>query len=122
GRLTVNLGLRWDFAAVPHNKLGLGTFDFGTGRYVWDITNPVTGAPANIRRGGIPNELHAFAPRVGIAYAITPPTLFRSSSGIFFNTFGSQYIQGPQGARGNWPFSFPQSVTALNQGVPTAVL
>jgi hypothetical protein len=122
GRLTVNLGVRWDFAAVPHNKLGLGTFDFGAGQYVWDITNPVTGAPANIRRGGIPNEWHAFAPRVGIAYAMTPRTIVRSSYGIFFNTFGSQYIQGPQGARGNWPFSFPQSVTALNPGVPTALL
>jgi Carboxypeptidase regulatory-like domain len=121
-RLTLNIGVRYDYATVPVNADGLGTFDTATGQYVWDITNPITNAPANIQRGGIPPERRDFAPRLGIAYALTPRTVIRSSYGIFFNTFGSQYIQGPQGARGNWPFAFPQSLTGLNQGVPTALL
>jgi hypothetical protein len=121
-RLTLNIGVRYDYTTVPHNAYGLGTFDTSTGRYVWDITNPLTNAPANIRRGGIPPEKKDFAPRLGIAYTVTPRTVIRTSYGIFFNTFGSQYIQGPQGARGNWPFAFPQLLTGLNQGVPTALL
>jgi hypothetical protein len=120
-RLTVNLGVRYDYTTVPVNTYGLGTFDTSSAQYVWDIKNPLTGAAPNIRRGGLAPEKRAFAPRVGLAYAITPRTIVRSSYGIFFNTFGSQYIQGPQGARGNWPFSFPQSQTGLNQGVPTAL-
>jgi hypothetical protein len=117
-KLTLNLGLRYDYTTVPVNSLGLGTFDTATGQFVWDIKNPITGAPANIRRGGTPPEGHEFAPRVGVAYSLNPRTVVRASYGIFFNVFGSQYIQGPQGARGNWPFSFPQSQTAMNTGVP----
>lgn len=121
GRLTVNIGVRYDYTTVPVNTYGLGTFDTSRGLFVWDIKNPLTGAPPNIRRGGTPPEGRDFAPRFGIAYAITPRTVVRASYGIFFNTFGSQYIQGPQGARGNWPFAFPQSQTGLNQGLPTAL-
>jgi hypothetical protein len=120
-RLTVNIGLRYDYTTVPVNTYGLGTFNTATGQYVWDIKNPLTGAAPNIQRGGIPPEKREFAPRLGIAYAFTPRTVIRTSYGIFFNTFGSQYIQGPQGARGNWPFAFPQLQTGLNQGVPTAL-
>lgn len=121
-RLTLNLGVRYDYTTVPVNTYGLGTFDTSTGQFVWDMKNPLTGAAPNIRRGGIAPEKRDFAPRVGVAYAVTPHTVVRTSYGIFFNTFGSQYIQGPQGARGNWPFSFPQLETGLNQGVPTALL
>lgn len=121
-RFTVDAGLRWDYAAVPVNRLGMGTVDPDTGVYVWDIRNPITGAAPNIRRGGTPPEKHAFAPRLGIAYTINPRTIVRASYGVFFNIFGSQYIQGPQGVRGNYPFAFPQSVTDLNQGVPDALL
>jgi TonB dependent receptor len=121
-RWTINLGVRYDYTTVPVNTYGLGTFDTSTATFVWDKTNPLTGAPPNIRRGGTPPEKTAFAPRAGFAYAINPRTVVRASYGIFFNTFGSQYIQGPQGARGNWPFAFPQLQTGLNQGIPTALL
>ncbi|MCU1258989.1 MAG: Cna domain protein [Bryobacterales bacterium] len=119
--LTVNMGLRYDYNTPPVNKYGLGTFDYSTGRYVWDLANPVTGAAANIRRGGIQPDRNNFAPRLGIAWQLTPRTVVRSSFGIFYNSFGSNYIQASQSARGNWPFAFPQAVSNLNATTVNAV-
>jgi hypothetical protein len=119
--LTINIGLRYDYNSPPVNKDGLGTFDYGTGTYVWDLKNPVTGAPANIRRGGIPPDRNNFAPRLGIAYQLTSRTVVRASGGIFYNSFGSNYIQASASARGNWPFEFPQTVSGLNATTVNAV-
>lgn len=121
-RLTVNLGLRWDYAAPMINRKGSGTFIYETGKYVWDITNPITNEPANIRHGVIEPDRNNFQPRIGIAYQVNPRTVVRSSYGIFYDTFGINYAQTQQGNRGNWPFAFPQSVSGLNSGVPTLFL
>ena len=120
-KLTVNLGLRWEYAAPAVNNYGLGTFLWETGQYVWDQKNPITGAPANVRKGGIDPDYNNFAPRLGLAYQVNDKTVVRSFFGMFYNTFGSNYIQSPQGARGNWPFAFPQSVAGLNTGAPNAI-
>lgn len=120
GRLTLNIGLRYDYNSPPANKYGLGTFDYSTGKYVWDLPNPITNEAANIRRGGIQPDRNNFAPRLGIAWQLTPRTVVRSSFGIFYNSFGSNYIQASQSARGNWPFAFPQAVSGLNSTVVNA--
>ena len=119
---TINFGVRYDYATVPVNSNGLGTFDWSTGMFVWDQKNPITGAPANIRKGGTEPDRNNFAPRLGIAYQVSPRTVVRSSFGIFYNTFGSNFIQGTQGARGNWPFAFPQALSGMNSSVPNALL
>ena len=120
-RFTVNIGIRYDYNSTPINKYGLGTFDAGTGQYGWDLKNPITGAPANIRRGGITPDRNNFAPRLGIAYAATSRLVVRSSFGLFYNSFGSNYIQASQSARGNWPFAFPQALSGLNATAVNAV-
>jgi hypothetical protein len=120
--LTLNLGLRWDYASPMHNSHGSGTFQWETGQYYWDLTNPITGAPANIRRGLVPPDYRGYQPRLGIAYQITPKTVVRAGYGIFFDTFGVNYGQTDQGNRGNWPFAFDQTVGSLNLTVPTAFL
>ena len=121
-KLTINLGLRWDYASPMINKIGSGTFVYETGEYVWDRTNPITGAPATIPLGSLVPDRNNFQPRVGIAYEFTPKTVIRASYGIFFDTFGNNYSQTQQGNRGNWPFAFPQQVTALNRTVLTLSL
>ena len=121
-KLTLNLGLRWDYASPLINDFGLATFVLETGQYVWDQKNPITGAAANIPQAGIPPDRNNFAPRVGVAYQITPTTVVRSGFGIYYNTFGSNYVQAQQSARGNWPFAFPQAVTGLNTGVPNVLM
>lgn len=114
GRLTLNGGIRYDYNAPPVNAYGLGTYYYEKGTYVFDKKNPITGAAATIRRGGITPDRNNFAPRFGVAYQLTPKTVVRSSAGIFYDSFGSNYIQASQSAAGNWPFSSPQSVSGLN--------
>ncbi|MGH9328226.1 MAG: carboxypeptidase regulatory-like domain-containing protein [Terriglobia bacterium] len=118
-KLTLNVGLRWDYASPLINDFGLGDFDFETGQYVWDHKNPITGAAANIPLAGIPPDYHNFAPRVGLAYKLTPKTVVRSGYGVYFDVFGSNYLQTQESPRGNWPFGFPDTVTGLNTGLPT---
>jgi hypothetical protein len=119
-KLTLNMGLRWDFAPPMINLGGSATFVYQTGGYVWDMTNPITGAPPNIRRGVDNPDYRNAAPRFGIAYQVTPKTVVRADYGIFYDTFGSNYAQQAQGNRGNWPFAFPQDVSGINTTVPNA--
>jgi hypothetical protein len=121
-KLTFNVGLRYDYASPLINNHGSGTYLWELGKYVWDITNPITGEPANIRRGGIDPDRRNYQPRVGIAYQINDKTVARISYGIFFDVFGVNYAQTQQGNRGNWPFAFPQSVNNLNATTPNAFL
>jgi hypothetical protein len=122
GRLTLNGGIRYDYNAPPVNSYGLGTFYYEKGTYVFDQKNPITGAAATIRRGGITPDRNNFAPRFGFAYQITPKTVVRASAGIFYDSFGSNYIQASQSAAGNWPFSSPQTVSGLNATAVNAQL
>ena len=121
-RLTVNLGLRYDYASPMINRNGSGTFVYETGQYLWNMKNPITGEPANTSPGVIDPDRNNFQPRVGIAYQFNKTSVVRASYGIFFDTFGINYAQTQQGNRGNWPFAFPQTVSGLNQTVPTAFL
>jgi hypothetical protein len=120
-KLTWNLGVRWDYISPPSETPGYGTFDFNTGNYYWNKTNPATGAPANIRSGLIPPDYHGFQPRLGVAYALAPKTVLRSSFGIFDEIFGANQQVFTSG-RGNWPFAFQQSLGGLNATTPTAFL
>ncbi len=121
-KLTFNLGLRWDYASPMLNKNGSGTFIWETGQYVWSLTNPITNEAPTISPGAIDPDRNNFQPRFGIAYELTSKTVIRSSFAIFFDTYGNNYAQTQQGNRGNWPFAFPQTVTALNRSTPSAFL
>lgn len=122
GRLTLNGGVRYDYNAPPVNSYGLGTYYYEQGTYVFDKTNSITGDAATIRRGGITPDRNNFAPRFGFAYQVTSSTVVRASAGVFYNSFGSNYIQASQSAAGNWPFSSPQSVSGLNKTAVNAQL
>ena len=91
-RLTLNAGLRWDYAQPMISRHGSGTLIFETGQYVWDITNPITNEPANIRRGVIDPDTNNFQPRFGLAYQLNPKTVIRAGYGVFFDTFGINYV------------------------------
>ena len=121
-KLTLNLGLRWDYASPLINSNGSGTFVWETGQYLWNKQNPITGAAPNVSAGMIDPDYHNVQPRVGIAYQLDRNTVIRSSYGIFFDTFGINYSQTQQGNRGNWPFAFPQTVSGLNATTPNAFL
>jgi len=78
------------------------------------------GAAGNARRGLIDPDDKNFQ-RVRLAYHISPNTTVRASFAIFNDIIGEN-PQSQQGNRGNWPYSFPQSITGLNTGLATAYL
>jgi hypothetical protein len=120
-KLTFNLGLRWDYAAPVINSFGSSTFQYETGQLLWDIKNPITGAPANVRRGGVAPDYRGYQPRLGIAYSITSKTVVRAAYGIFSEGFGNS-AQDEESNHGNWPFAFSQTLGSLNLGLPTAFM
>jgi len=121
-KLHLNLGLRWDYTPPMINQVGSGTFEWETGQYYWDTKNPITGEPANIRRGTIIPDKNNFAPRAGIAYTISPKTVLRASYAIFYDNFSMNWAHTQQGNRGSWPYAFPQSEGSLNATLPNAFL
>ncbi|MBS1801354.1 MAG: TonB-dependent receptor [Acidobacteria bacterium] len=121
-KLTLNLGVRWDYASPLINDSGSGTFVWETGQYLYNKKSPITGEPPNAPRGMFPPDYTNIVPRIGIAYALDPKTVVRSSYGVFYDTFGINYAQSQQGNRGNWPFAFPQTVSSVNLGLPTTLL
>jgi hypothetical protein len=113
-RLTVNLGLRWEYDQWPHHIRGrLSGFDTLTSQLFWASTNPITNQPANVRPQIADPRYSNFAPRVGVAWRAANKTTLRSSYGIFYN---SNFSWEWSDSRGGWPFSVSDNVSALNTG------
>jgi len=83
-RLTMNLGLRWDYFGVVHEKDGLFyRFDTTAGEEV----------PAGQLYG---KDLNNFAPRVSFAYDLTGKgtTVIRGGWGVFYDAFAQDIFLG----------------------------
>jgi hypothetical protein len=114
-RLTLNLGLRWEYNQWPHHIRGrLSGFDTLTSQLFWTTTNPVTNQPANVRPEIADPRYRNFAPRIGFAYRLANKTVIRSAFGIFYN---SNFSWEWSDSRGGWPFSVSDNLSALNTGV-----
>src|SRR5581483_9870296 len=111
-KLTLNLGLRYEYNEWPHHIRGrMGGFDMTTGQFYWTSTNPITGQPANARPTIAAPDLNNWAPRIGFAYRLRPQTVVRGAYGIFYNcNLGWEWST----CRGNWPYSVSQNLRALN--------
>lgn len=114
-KLTINYGLRWELY-FPETVNGKGNGGFAN---IVDLNG--TGAIrvagfGNIgSNGNVDNTFHAFAPRLGIAYQLTPKTVVRMGYGrsydigVFGSNFGHTVTQ-------NLPVLLKQNVdaTAVN--------
>ena len=138
-KLTVNLGLRWDFFGLVFEHHGAQA-NFVPG-------GPPTGAPMYILPGGsnpanlstsFTNLLAAdgitlaitnkygkglgnsqkgnFAPRLGFAYQATPKLVVRGGFGMFYNGFENRGFSPNLGE--NYPFQFNFNYGSPNDGNP----
>ena len=104
-RLTLNLGLRWEFFhPVTEGQNRMATFDFASNSLIVPkgVTTPLTPTIASflpIRRTGsdylVNPDYTNLAPRIGFAYKISNPLVLRAGYGIFY------------GGQESGPFSFP---------------
>jgi hypothetical protein len=86
-KLTLNLGLRWEFATPIYERDNL-----------WSNFDPTTNTLIRASNGSLYNralvhpDYKDFGPRLGLAYSFLPKTVFRAGYGIsysFFNRPGS---------------------------------
>jgi Carboxypeptidase regulatory-like domain/TonB dependent receptor len=113
-KLTVNLGLRYELQVIRpeihgdaalyipgQNQIAVFANSYPSGAIPAAISAyPVTlsknlGLPTNLMSyiGQDPNN---FAPRVGLAYSLTPHTVFRSGFGVYYNVLTLNYTQAAQ--------------------------
>ena len=91
-RLTLNLGLRYE---VFRKATYPGVADQSVSRYLYEGINVPTAAaekfvyPSADKDCGCSNDLNNWAPRIGLAYSITPKTVLRAGAGLFFGEANS---------------------------------
>jgi hypothetical protein len=104
--LTLNYGLRWEINTPISDAYGKDSnFDPATGDVVYPGNN---GYPHNLYN----TELHAFAPRFGLAWRPfgANNTVVRAGSGIFYNTQATN--NGISQLSGNPPYRQPETFTS----------
>ena len=119
-KLTLNYGLRWEIY-FPESVLakGYGGFANITDNGGTGVIRVAGYGPYGLN-GNVANSYHAFAPRVGIAYQVTPKTVLRMGYGrsydigVFGSNFGHTVTQ-------NLPVLVKQNIdaSATTNGVAT---
>ncbi len=105
-KLTMNLGLRYDFATWPYEAGGRATnFDPATGQR-FTVANSPYG------KSLVRSDKNNFAPRVGLAYQLTTNTVVRAGYGRFFMLFERAGSEDQLGL--NLPFLVQNQVSAAN--------
>ncbi len=85
-RLTLNLGVRWEYQTPYAEKFGqIGYFDF-------NAIEPTTGQKGTFKEdapGAYEEAPHKknFSPRIGLAWQVAPKTVVRAGGGIFYTTY-----------------------------------
>ena len=107
-KLTVNLGLRWEFATPRWDRDNvLSNYDPATNRMI-------TAKPGSLYdRTLVDPDYRDWAPRLGMAYSINPKTVFRGGYGISYvhlNRLGSADELGINGPQVN--------LATINQSIP----
>jgi hypothetical protein len=115
-KLTINYGLRWEIY-FPETVNGKGNGGFAN---ITDLDGTGAIRVAGFGRigsnGNVDNKFTAFAPRIGIAYQLTPKTVIRAGYGrsydigVFGSNFGHTVTQ-------NLPVLLKQNVNASNLGL-----
>src|SRR6202521_1622277 len=145
-KLTVNLGLRWDFFGLVYEHhsnqanfipsggpLNGPTYLMPGGKNACDASHLSSGPggfltllaqdkiqclASNAYGGGLGNSQKAnFAPRVGFAYQVNPKLVVRGGFGMFYNGFENRGFSPNIGE--NYPFQFNFSYGVSSSGTAT---
>jgi len=111
-KLTVNLGLRWEFypPATPQFPGGFSNYNPTNNTLV---LAGVGGNPSNL---GMKTRYNYFAPRIGLAYRLTEKTVIRAG-------FGTSYTPFPDNTYAyNFPVRSNNFYTNVGDGFATALL
>lgn len=136
-KLTLNLGLRWDWFGWPTERDGrIGNFDFAA---LTNLDNPVNAflVPSNVKSTGFSaidgaiatslkadnkhtlngQDLNNFQPRIGFAYSPfdSGRTVIRGGYGIFFDRPSAAFMNT---VFSNYPFLRESEITAPSGRVP----
>jgi hypothetical protein len=125
-KLTLDYGLRWDYQTYLSEQYGRMA-SFGA-----DTPNPTANnmPGASIFEGNGPgrcnckfasNYPYAFGPRLGVAYQITPKTVFRAGIGVVYSKLASNGMVSMSGIAINNNFvspGFKQPAMWLKDGIP----
>lgn len=124
-KLTVNLGLRYDYETPRTDRFNqLSNFDF-------EATSPLKADGLTLRGGlvfpgvgGLPRynanpDRNNIAPRVGVAYKLTPKTVIRAGGGIFYA--GLTGVGGGTGAFGVSGYAATTAIVTSLDGVTPVV-
>jgi len=124
-KLTLNLGLRYEFATPPRERdFKWANFDSATGKFI-------TGKDGSLfEQALIHPDRNDFAPRLGFAYSATAKTVIRGAYGIFYNhsnRLGREGLLGfnppfiilaDSNISGSGPLLATNAIFRLQDGVP----
>ena len=90
-KLTMNIGLRWEWFGNPYFPDGAPVGRLGVSRFLTEFNVSPTDPryetfqrPKDGRDSGGKEDLNNFAPRIGLAYRLSNKTVVRSGFGIFY--------------------------------------
>jgi hypothetical protein len=119
-KLSVSLGLRWDYWSPPVEKWNRWvSFDQNTGQLAYVLENPTEWQTNQTLNPAYPRGMFMnwkktnFSPRLGIAYLLTPRTTIRAGGGIYYAQ-GLQNFQDFSVFSGAGTPPFDNSVTVNN--------
>ena len=92
-KLTLNIGLRWEYYAPPTPEFPGGFSNYNPANNTLVIAG-IGGNPSDM---GFQKQFHYFAPRVGLAYRVNDKTVIRSG-------FGVSYTPYPDNT---WAYNYP---------------
>ena len=126
-KLTLDLGMRWEFYPIMHRAdgRGLDRLDLSNPDFQHQLDVLVAGRGSNPQTNGMSAGLNNFAPRVGGVYRIDDNTVFRTGYGLTYNAQGwARAVRGdndyPVTIASNFfnpePFAY---YAPIQQGIPT---
>jgi hypothetical protein len=128
-RLTLNLGVRWEMFGPPSFKnleeTPVSIFKFAYGSQDYQILRPKDESDCGCER-----DLNNFAPRIGLAYQVTPRMVVRSGFGVMYGQpdsisfFGDARFQNlpPEFTEITFPTdSLRQPSRIVSQGFPAGL-